>query len=66
MDTEAKSYYSLISRRTVSHLSADDWQIVGRWSADAKNFVFDKINQARFVFVVTARVMLLFVIAHKV
>ena len=55
----------MISRRTVGWLSANDGQIIRRWLADW-NFMFDKINQARFVFIVTARVMLLFVFAQQV
>ena len=48
-----KSYYSLISQRTDGRLSADDRRIIGRWR---KKIVVDKINQARFVFIVTAKV----------
>ena len=47
-------------------LSGDDWWIIRRCQLIEKNFVFDKINQTKFVFIVTARVMLLLVVAHKV
>ena len=47
-------------------LSGDDGWIIGPCQLIEKSFVLDKINQARFVFIVTARVMLLLVVAHKV